>query len=68
MVPNELACQVVSRCLQAAASRSKAEVDEDGEENKAKACADAAMLLTKLALARHTGDNISVAVINLRPH
>ncbi|XP_078174755.1 protein phosphatase 2C 37-like [Carex rostrata] len=74
VVPNELACQVVSRCLRAAASRSKAEVDEDGKEtvggglNKAKACADAAMLLTKMALARHTGDNISVAVINLRPH
>lgn len=83
VVPNELACQVVSRCLRAARSSSSTEVDkdaymatsqfenEDGKETVGgvdKACADAAMLLTKLALARHSADNISVVVINLRPH
>jgi protein phosphatase 2C len=37
--------------------------DSDGED---KACADAAILLTKLALARHSADNVSVVIVNLR--
>lgn len=31
-----------------------------------KACSDASMLLTKLALARHSTDNVSVVVVDLR--
>ncbi|KAG8074402.1 hypothetical protein GUJ93_ZPchr0006g40774 [Zizania palustris] len=38
--------------------------DESAEEDKA--CAEAAVLLTKLALARQTLDNVSVVVVNLR--
>lgn len=30
------------------------------------ACSDASMLLTKLALARHSTDNVSVVVVDLR--
>ncbi|CAN6320539.1 unnamed protein product [Urochloa humidicola] len=37
---------------------------EGGEEDRA--CAEAAILLTKLALARQTADNVSVVVVNLR--
>lgn len=31
-----------------------------------KACTEASVLLTKLALAKHSGDNVSVVVIDLR--
>ncbi|RCV45509.1 hypothetical protein SEVIR_9G463500v4 [Setaria viridis] len=40
--------------------------DSDGEGGEDKACAEAAILLTKLALARQTADNVSVVVVNLR--
>ncbi|KAF8718779.1 hypothetical protein HU200_025081 [Digitaria exilis] len=41
--------------------------DSDGEgSGEDRACADAAILLTKLALARQTADNVSVVVVNLR--
>ncbi|KAK3151160.1 hypothetical protein QOZ80_3AG0242490 [Eleusine coracana subsp. coracana] len=40
--------------------------DSEGEGAEDKACADAAILLTKLALARQTADNVSVVVVNLR--
>jgi protein phosphatase 2C len=40
--------------------------DSDSEGGEEKACADAAILLTKLALARHSADNVSVVVVNLR--
>ncbi|KAL6907504.1 hypothetical protein ACP4OV_002543 [Aristida adscensionis] len=40
--------------------------ESDGEGGEDRACADAAILLTKLALARQTADNVSVVVINLR--
>lgn len=40
--------------------------DSDGEGGEDKACADAAILLTKLALARQSADNVSVVVVNLR--
>ncbi|KAJ3700667.1 hypothetical protein LUZ61_004372 [Rhynchospora tenuis] len=82
VVPNEVACQLVSRCLRAADPTSSSSIEEEehsriengrgnGEAIAAgfdKACADAAMLLTKLALARHTTDNVSVVVINLKRH
>ncbi|KAJ6830841.1 protein phosphatase 2C [Iris pallida] len=53
VVTNETACGVVRMCLTANAPSDKA-------------CADAAMLLTKLALARHSADNVSVVVVDLR--
>ncbi|WCJ20458.1 Protein phosphatase 2C family protein [Euphorbia peplus] len=37
-----------------------------GGETSDKACTDASMLLTKLALARHSTDNVSVVVVDLR--
>nr|CAB3496377.1 unnamed protein product [Digitaria exilis] len=41
--------------------------DSDGEgSGEDSACADAAILLTKLALARQTADNVSVVIVNLR--
>ncbi|XVF46587.1 hypothetical protein PTKIN_Ptkin03bG0039200 [Pterospermum kingtungense] len=37
-----------------------------GGEISEKACSEASMLLTKLALARHSTDNVSVVVVDLR--
>jgi len=37
-----------------------------GGESSDKACSDASILLTKLALARHSTDNVSVVVVDLR--
>ncbi|XP_010558044.1 PREDICTED: protein phosphatase 2C 37-like [Tarenaya hassleriana] len=54
VVPNETACGVARMCLRAAA--------EEGHS----ACSDAAKLLTKLALARQSSDNVSVVVVDLR--
>ena len=72
MVSNDTACGVVRMCLKAQkppsppgspgsdmAVRSSA----DGSD---KACSDASILLTKLALARHSTDNVSVVVVDLR--
>lgn len=74
VVSNETACGVVRMCLRAqkppsppgspgseAAVRSAAAC-----ENSNKACSDASILLTKLALARHSADNVSVVVVDLR--
>ncbi|XP_010543770.1 PREDICTED: protein phosphatase 2C 37 isoform X2 [Tarenaya hassleriana] len=54
VVPNETACGVARMCLRGAS--------EEGH----KACSDAALLLTKLALARQSADNVSVVVVDLR--
>ncbi|KAK1311692.1 Protein phosphatase 2C 37 [Acorus calamus] len=51
VVSNGTACEVVRMCLRG------------GSE---KACSDAAMLLSKLALARNSSDNVSVVVVDLR--
>uniref|UniRef100_A0A0D9VSD4 protein-serine/threonine phosphatase n=1 Tax=Leersia perrieri TaxID=77586 RepID=A0A0D9VSD4_9ORYZ len=40
--------------------------DESAAAEEDKACTEAAILLTKLALARQTADNVSVVVVNLR--
>ncbi|XP_066382427.1 probable protein phosphatase 2C 30 [Miscanthus floridulus] len=42
------------------------ESDGDGESSEDRACAEASILLTKLALARQSADNVSVVVVNLR--
>ncbi|CAD6210581.1 unnamed protein product [Miscanthus lutarioriparius] len=39
---------------------------DDVESGEDRACAEAAILLTKLALARQSADNVSVVVVNLR--
>ncbi|XP_047966542.1 probable protein phosphatase 2C 24 isoform X1 [Salvia hispanica] len=57
VVSNETACGVARMCL-----KGKAKVMDGGTD---KACEDASMLLTKLALARRSADNVSVLVIDL---
>lgn len=64
VVSNETACDVVRMCL-----RGRAPCASDsglGVGGPDKACSDAAMLLTKLALARRSADNVSVVVVDLR--
>lgn len=72
VVPNETAVSVARMCLNAQKPPSPprspgndAVVAADGESSD-KACSDASILLTKLALARHSCDNVSVVVVDLR--
>jgi protein phosphatase 2C len=51
VVSNEAACEVARACLR---------------RGRARWCAEAAALLTKLALARRSSDNVSVVVVDLR--
>nr|CAB3456827.1 unnamed protein product [Digitaria exilis] len=51
VVSNEAACEVARACLR---------------RGREKWCAEAAALLTKLALARRSADNVSVVVVDLR--
>ena len=74
VVSNETACGVARMCLRGRchAPPSAAELEREGvegvgaTETSDKACSDASMLLTKLALARHSTDNVSVVVVDLR--
>ncbi|PWA46493.1 Protein phosphatase 2C [Artemisia annua] len=70
VVSNDTACGVARMCLKgkkpAASITNLVEREEPGSENWDKPCSDAAMLLTKLALARRSADNVSVVVIDLR--
>lgn len=68
VVSNDTACGVVRMCLKAKRPASppgspESEVVVDGSD---KVCSDASILLTKLALARHSSDNVSVVVVDLR--
>lgn len=69
VVSNQTACGVVRMCLKAhklpspPGSPANEDVTTDGSD---RACSDASILLTKLALARHSSDNVSVVVIDLR--
>ena len=69
VVSNDTACGVVRMCLKAhklpspPGSPSGSGVAADGSD---RACSDASILLTKLALARHSEDNVSVVVVDLR--
>ncbi|KAL1308131.1 hypothetical protein HN51_050062 [Arachis hypogaea] len=68
VVSNDTACGVVRMCLKAQKLPSPPgspgrDVAADGSD---KACSDASILLTKLALARHSSDNVSVVVVDLR--
>lgn len=61
VVSNDTACGVARMCLKNGHDRNhRTETSSDN------ACADASMLLTKLALARTSADNVSVVVINIR--
>jgi protein phosphatase 2C len=51
---------------EAAPSDGSGSESDDGESSEDRACAEAAILLTKLALARQSADNVSVVVVNLR--
>ncbi|KAG1339245.1 hypothetical protein COCNU_04G015510 [Cocos nucifera] len=50
VVTNKMACDIARMCLSAPPA--------DGESGSNRACSDAAMLLTKLALARQSADNL----------
>ncbi|CAH9097562.1 unnamed protein product [Cuscuta europaea] len=74
VVSNETACGVARMCLRQGKSRSPGKLQERdfavtaaaAGEMSDKACSDASVLLTKLALARQSTDNISVVVVDLR--
>lgn len=68
VVSNDTACGVVRMCLRAQKTRGgdSADGESSAAENSDKACADASILLTKLALARQSSDNVSVVVVDLR--
>lgn len=63
VVSNETACSVARMCLK---GTTVAPLPEKEGESSDQACSDASMLLTKLALARRSTDNVSVVVIDLR--
>ncbi|XP_028757125.1 probable protein phosphatase 2C 24 [Neltuma alba] len=73
VVSNETACGVARMCLRgrnhAPPSQEVAlecEMEGAATETSDKACSEASTLLTKLALARHSTDNVSVVVVDLR--
>lgn len=72
VVSNDTACGVVRMCLRAQRPPSPpGSPDSDVVVGAAamssdKACSDASILLTKLALARQSTDNVSVVVVDLR--
>ncbi|KAM7499299.1 hypothetical protein LguiA_023713 [Lonicera macranthoides] len=69
VVSNDTACSVARMCLRAQRQlfppRSPGSNTATGESSD-KACSDASILLTKLALARHSTDNVSVVVVDLK--
>ncbi|KAM7522151.1 hypothetical protein LguiA_012053 [Lonicera macranthoides] len=67
VVSNETACGVARMCLKGKGPAASMQLGSDaGIESSDQGCSDAAILLTKLALARHSSDNVSVVVIDLR--
>uniref|UniRef100_A0A7N0U3A4 protein-serine/threonine phosphatase n=1 Tax=Kalanchoe fedtschenkoi TaxID=63787 RepID=A0A7N0U3A4_KALFE len=64
VVSNGTACGVAKMCLSGKGLPESPWAE--GGEGDDKACADTSMLLTKLALARHSTDNVSVVVVDLR--
>lgn len=72
VVSNDTACGVARMCLRAQrppspprSPGSDVAVGANAESSD-KACSDASILLTKLALARHSTDNVSVVVVDLK--
>lgn len=80
VLSNEKACQIVRTCFLRPRNgngngkvRRGGDGMEEGQEEKAKvepgsskACLDAAILLTKVAMSKQSADNISVVVVDLR--
>ncbi|XP_071734506.1 protein phosphatase 2C 37-like [Rutidosis leptorrhynchoides] len=71
VVSNDVACSVARMCLSSQEVPSPprspgSELNVARGESLDKACSDASILLTKLALARRSMDNISVVVVDLR--
>lgn len=72
VVSNETACSVVLTCFRAQKAAAASPPGSPGSEvavcgqSSDKACLDASILLTKLALARRSSDNVSVVVVDLR--
>ncbi|XP_078178058.1 putative protein phosphatase 2C 30 [Carex rostrata] len=75
VLSNEKACQIVRTCFLRPRNGKVRRRDgmEEGQQEKAKvepgsrkACLDAAMLLTKVAISKQSADNISVVVVDLR--
>lgn len=65
VVSNDTACGVAGMCLKGNAGTENGSGNGDGL-NFDQACSDASMLLTKLALARRSYDNVSVVVVDLK--
>ncbi|KAF5190716.1 phosphatase 2C [Thalictrum thalictroides] len=70
VLSNETVCSIArmvlngqAPCLPSNGSEAKPVNSIDGSD---KACSDAALLLTKLAMARNSTDNVSVIVVDLR--
>ncbi|XP_076946230.1 protein phosphatase 2C 37-like [Bidens hawaiensis] len=71
VVSNDVACSVARMCLKSQKPPSHLriagnDVNVAGGEISDKACSDASILLTKLALARQSSDNVCVVVVDLR--
>ncbi|KAM0013141.1 putative protein-serine/threonine phosphatase [Helianthus debilis subsp. tardiflorus] len=71
VVSNDVACHVARMCLRSEEVPSPPQSDGSPfnvarGESSDKACSDASLLLTKLALARRSADNVSVLVVDLR--
>ncbi|KAL9226622.1 hypothetical protein vseg_002412 [Gypsophila vaccaria] len=66
VVSNETAAAVARMCLMNADKSPSTTGDDVVRESSDKACSDASILLTKLALARRSADNVSVLVVDLR--
>ncbi|KAK7300753.1 hypothetical protein RJT34_11603 [Clitoria ternatea] len=65
-VQNDTACKVVRMCLNAPKPASESPGRDLAADCSDKACSDASILLTKLALVRQSSDNVSVVVVDLR--
>lgn len=66
VVTNEMACDIARMCVWGNTPAKGSSCDALARQGSDKACSDAAMLLTKLALARYSSDNVSVVVVDLR--
>lgn len=66
VVSDQTACGVARMCLQSRKPAAPPASDKIKGDSCFQACSDAAILLTKLALARRSTDNVSVVVVDLR--
>lgn len=68
VVSDQTACGVARMCLQSRKPppRSPESDTAAAGDSSYQACSDASILLTRLALARHSTDNVSVVVVDLR--